>query len=141
MPNTIAWNDAYSIDGGVIDAQHKQLLELACRILDIDDASQQMDEIKDIAMQLYQPMKYHFQVEEQLAKSSDYPKLDMLVKAHQKITKKMNDTMKSCTNYHDLSVELRKIIFNWIINHMIIMDKDLGRHLEEKTALKLGKIK
>ena len=134
MSIAIEWCDAYSIDGGIIDAQHKQLLNLAGRLMEFDEAVRPQGELKEIVMQLYKYMEDHFHREEHLAESSGYPKLDVLVKAHREIIEEMNGMMKTCTDYRKLCVQLRKILFAWVTNHILNVDKDLGRHLEATKA-------
>jgi hemerythrin len=134
MSIAIEWCDAYNIDGGIIDAQHKQLLNLAGRVMEYDDAVRQKGELKEIVLQLYKYMEDHFQKEEQLAENCGYPKLDVLVKAHREIIEEMNGMMKTCTDYHALCGQLRKILFSWVTNHILNVDKDLGRYLEETKA-------
>jgi hemerythrin len=102
MSDFLVWSEEYGIDGGIIDAQHKQLFRLVGRLLEIDDTSRQTDDLKSIIMQLFQFMEFHFQREEKLAEDSGYPKIEILKKAHREIIDKMNEMMASCANYREL---------------------------------------
>jgi hemerythrin len=135
MSVTLGWSDAYNIDGGFIDAQHKQLLHMAGRLMEFDEELRQKEEIKELVLQLYKYMEDHFRKEEEFAKSIGYPKMDELAKSHEEIIDTVNGAMKSCTDYRKLCGELRKILFFWVANHILTVDKDIGRYLEEtKTA-------
>jgi hemerythrin len=132
MSFNLEWCDDYCIDGGIIDSQHKKLLEIAGRALQIKDPSSESEILKETILALFQYMEYHFIREEEYAEIIKYPKLDFLKKSHSEIIVKMNTMMKSNLTLNDICNQLRQILVPWIINHMIKVDRDLGRYPSPK---------
>jgi hemerythrin len=131
MPLDIQWREEFCIDNAIIDSQHKWLLKLAGRLLEIEPRPENFEEVKMIVMQLYQYMEFHFQREERLAKDIGYPKQEAHAKAHRIIIEEMNAMMISCTTFEDLRPQLHKIISGWIEHHVFTMDKDIAQFAQK----------
>jgi hemerythrin-like metal-binding protein len=135
MSIDLQWRDEYSIDHSILDTQHKWLLKLAEHMLEIDFDPDDQEQIKTAVLQLFQYVEYHFDREIKLAQSVKHPQLEDHKAAHRVIIGKMNEMMTSCTNMHDLRLQLKEVILDWILNHIAILDKNLAQFVKKSKRV------
>lgn len=70
------WTLKTQIDNGQIDEDHKQLIVLANRVLDLDRPNRDAEELKQVIRELYFYVKYHFAREEGIMHKLGYLEID-----------------------------------------------------------------
>ena len=133
MSVTFQWKSDYTVDGGPIDDEHKQLLELANQVLSFTEPSRQVDEVTDTVKQLFKYMESHFDNEQELMREADYPEYEEHVQAHAKIISDMNDLLKTCSDLDQLVAELKPAMRDWVVQHILDEDKKIAKHLKADT--------
>lgn len=121
------WKDAYSVNVGEIDKQHKKLFEIGGKISDLvlaNDEFDHFDEIMAILEELKEYTIYHFDYEEKLMEKYGFEESDshkfehlFLVKKLQKLQDKDFDL-----NQKDAVVNLITFISDWIAGHILKTD-------------------
>lgn len=123
----ITWDDSYSVDNGVIDAQHQEWIAIYNRLDQVllqgsgsDLANAATEALK--AMQDY--ASYHFRQEEQYLKEIHYPALV----AHRRLHTDFDDLLYSYSRQLRngqlvLNSEVMSILRNWLLNHIMQEDQ------------------
>lgn len=121
------WKDEYSIGIDVIDKQHKHLMEIGSRIMDLADTNDGVDnydEIVDVLQELKQYTVYHFGYEEEIMQKLEYEHYNshkfehyFVIKKIQKFEQEDLDEKQSET-----ILKLVEFISDWIANHILQED-------------------
>ena len=127
----IEWNENLSVDGGVIDADHRHLIAIANEFA--DSAAKEIDQrcLGQILVKLKKYTKDHFAREESLQLSIDYPDADAHRKAHAELIEQLDDTLRHFLDdrgkgqYDVSSQELGNLLRHWLIDHMADVDHRL----------------
>ncbi|MCF7824693.1 MAG: hemerythrin family protein [Candidatus Marinimicrobia bacterium] len=127
------WDPAYSIDHGVIDDEHKRLLGIARRVLDIETVAGKKEEIKDIVKEFYDYARTHFEHEEKLMAEIQYPLLEKHKKKHAEIVADMNHYLSSDTYLSQLLSDFRVLAIKWVLNHILDEDLQIRDFLKTQT--------
>lgn len=123
------WSDEYQVDHGVIDAEHKTLFALANRVFQVPDPVAGRDEIISIVKSLFVYMEEHFQHEEELMMQCDYPALIEHAGMHRRITASMTRALREIKDIQHFAAELRFMMVEWVLAHMLQEDKRIGDYL------------
>lgn len=126
------WSDQYLVDHGVIDAEHKSLFALANRVFQVSDPVAGRDEIIAIVKSLLVYMEEHFQHEEELMIQSDFPALIEHTGMHRRITASMTRALREIKDIQHFAAELRFMMVEWVLTHMIQEDKRIGDYLRSQ---------
>lgn len=126
----IEWNDDCSVGVAEIDEHHKHLFGLLARIYTSCDDKGQINTTETIIDELVDYATYHFATEERLMKETAYYDEAAHVMEHQRFIRRASDFQ------HDLSderkvylIELISFLGNWLIHHIMQVDKKLGLYL------------
>lgn len=126
----IEWSDKYKTGIELVDEQHKELFrlfnktyELYCNEFLIDKYDQiitAVEELKDYT-------KYHFKIEEEYMISIKYNKFFEHKLKHEDFIRKIDaiDYTIIDDNQQSQLLEILKFVSNWIINHVITVDKQV----------------
>lgn len=121
--NAFIWMDDYRIGVKAIDADHKYLFEIANELFSIDDPEKDCSKYRIIIHKLFSYIKDHFFREEAIMHKYDYPHTVHHRRLHDQFTKELQKIMKKSKSIVELDEELKKILDNWILNH--IMSEDI----------------
>lgn len=121
------WKDEYSTGIDVIDKQHRQLLKIGSRIMDLADAKEGVDNydaIVEVLQELKEYTVYHFGYEEEIMQRLEYEHYSshkfehyFVIKKIQKFEKEDLDEKQSET-----ILKLVEFISDWISNHILQED-------------------
>lgn len=125
MPD-FTWKDAYSIGNETIDAEHRQLLELATDIASFARSGERLERIKAAIVRLYDYAKTHFHHEEEYMRSIAYPKLAEHEALHHAIIHEMNTIMQHSGNIDALVHKFKRLMVVWVIEHIITEDRKIA---------------
>ena len=132
--STIEWKDAYSVRVGVLDAQHKKLLEIVNRVSLMMDSPE--TSARDCFAVLNELMSYadvHFSTEEGLLKQHEYPKLHQQMKEHVVFT---GEVFRLAQMLERGSATVRRettdFVKDWFISHILGTDREYIEFLVSK---------
>jgi len=133
MAITLKWSDAYCVDGN-IDTEHKRLFELANQVFALIDPSRQVAELKDTINALYQYMEFHFGNEERLLRRVGFVGYHDHVRSHQAIIAEMNRVMKTSRDLDTLGDNLRHLMLDWVLTHVLREDRKIAAYTKRPAA-------
>ena len=126
----IEWSPALSVGHGEIDTQHQRLVEIANELnsamhngVGVEAAGRVLNELVDYTVK-------HFAYEEGEMRKSRYPQSDAHKEEHRKLVaevlafKEKFDSGKAA-----ISIELMGFIRDWLLNHILKVDKALAAYL------------
>lgn len=116
------WSDKLAFGIDVIDAQHKQLFELAASF---EGNGDQIRVMKTLAL-LGNYVKEHFREEEELLERCAYPKLDAHRELHQKFRDMLLELLADAgkMSLDEIADRVRYLINGWFYNHIMVADLD-----------------
>jgi hemerythrin-like metal-binding protein len=130
----ITWSDAaYSVKNSTIDSQHKRLIEMINELNEAMASRNGFDVTDRVIEKTLEYTFYHFQNEEALMDKFSYPEMAHHITQHETFRKKIA-TLKKQAGEHVGTVprELLLYLRDWLLNHIIHVDKKLGAFLQEQ---------
>jgi hemerythrin len=137
----VQWTEDLSVGIEKIDSQHR---ELFAKINDLVAAVKQhvcKYKIGDVIKFLEDYVVFHFGEEESWMKQFNYPGYAAHKAQHETFIANFNELKKELPKLeggtkpgaYDLSVETNKVVVDWILEHIVKVDKDLGKFLKGKV--------
>jgi len=117
------WTSDMSIDNGFIDEDHKKLIDIANRVVQLNHPNRHAEELKQAIRELYDYVKYHFDREEIFMQEIQYPHTDAHHQKHEAIVKDMNHYLTTSHHLGEMLDNFRILMNKWVLNH--IMDEDI----------------
>jgi len=132
------WTEDLSIGVELIDNQHKELFS---RINDLVAAIKQHTckyKIGDVVRFLDEYIIFHFGEEERFMQKHKYPHYPQHKAQHTKFIESFNELKKEIHKLeggrkpgsYDLSVETNQVVVDWILDHIVKVDKEFGAFLK-----------
>jgi hemerythrin len=131
----INWKPQFSIDGGVIDEDHKTLIRLInefnAGIASFITADKMIPNLKALT----EYTQEHFKREEELLAKTDFPLLDDHKKKHQAVIQQFNGlklkALKTTEDtITDVAVEISKFLQGWLSGHVIESDLPFRSYMD-----------
>ena len=117
------WDEFYSVGNSDIDNQHKFVFNSANSLP--EDLFKK--DINRIIMTFFKHTRKHFAAEEKMMVEIEYPKISEHRELHNELVTKLNKISKSSFESDDDVYVFKKFIYDWIIDHILIHDKDYFR--------------
>lgn len=131
----IDWNDTLSVGYRPIDAEHMRLAELVNEFHGDLLAGSSMTLIEAGFQRIIRHAADHFRHEERLMEESGFPDSHNHRLAHQQLEAQIADLLTQIEAGEPVfTLELVEFLKNWLLNHILTMDKKLGEHLARRTA-------
>lgn len=127
MPQ-IDWNDSLAIDLPTIDAQHQKLIAISNSLLQAMVNGMGQDVLGTLFDELRAYTVYHFQDEEAFMEKIGYPGLPEQQKAHQLLTKSVDEFRIRLMNNDLTPYEALDFINGWIVHHILNMDAKIAEY-------------
>ena len=133
----IRWDGSLAMGVGVIDDQHKQLIQ---RLNDLAKAVEENQGPKAVASTLSFLTEYthfHFQAEEGLMVAQEYPGLADHQKEHEEfrtILRSMGTDFETDGASAHLAGQINTFLFTWLVRHIRQVDTRFGKFLQDKGA-------
>lgn len=131
----LKWRDEYAIDDALIDRQHRELFARVNAFLAACKLNKHADEIGELFMFLESYTVVHFMTEEQIQRETAYPDYAEHLKMHHGFI----DTMRFLRQRFEsggptpgILREMQTFTSNWLVQHVSIEDKALGKHLRNQ---------
>lgn len=129
----LEWSDRFSVGVLEIDAQHRELFRQVNRLLEACMQGGGKNLLPEIFDFLGKYAVEHFATEEQYMTRYAYPKLPEHKKAHESFVQTFLDFRKRAEAQGpgvDLIVQVNKTLVDWLKNHILKMDQEMGRFLQ-----------
>jgi hemerythrin-like metal-binding protein len=131
----IQWEESISVGVPQLDEDHKKLIGILNYVDAHQDDGVESEAISLVMEQIREFASSHFRHEEEYMLSIDYPEYD----AHKKLHKQFREkTAALCLDIMDHKKTAPKDIYhflrNWMIEHMLHVDKRLQAFAEAKQA-------
>lgn len=128
----IVWNDSFNIQVAELDEQHRRLVALMNRLIDLQEANKPDDAVADILGSLTNYLGYHFEVEEELMIDHGYPEIESHREEHQAFVLQVAYFIAT---YRESGSSLKRDILTflkeWLAEHILKTDASFGRFLKE----------
>lgn len=126
----IEWNDYLKINVKKIDDEHKKIADIANELYNGTVSGLQSKEFEGkILKDLFEYSNGHFITEETLMKNNGYSDFENHKKEHDNYTSKLADLYEKHSGGISISDEMLELMKNWIIDHILKADRDLGIYL------------
>ncbi len=131
----IEWDDSLSVGVGLIDEQHKMLIQ---KLKDLSDAINEGREFNKIMKTLDFMIDYtdfHFSEEEKRMAEHGYPGLADQQNQHEQFKVTLNHILEDFNEEGPtkaLATSINVFLVNWLINHIKGTDLKLGKFFSEK---------
>lgn len=130
----IEWSSEFELGIGVIDAQHKRIVDYINMLVDYDDHATH-DEIAELIDSLIDYTYSHFGFEESLMEEASYEYTNVHKRTHVAFTERIDELHKKFDKGEDVSKEIGSLLQTWLINH--IKEDDRGYVSAVKQRLQL----
>ena len=130
----IEWRESLSIGVDLIDGQHKELLQRFDKLLCACKDGKGIDELKGLLGFLGDYVITHFRDEEAIQRQHQYPGYLEHKNQHDGFVVRL-EALKQEINTQGIAVhhvlETNNMLLKWLINHISVVDKELGKYLQE----------
>ncbi len=131
----INWVPEYDLGNDVIDIRHRRLAELANVLHDAALAKESVHVLSSSLKELVEYARVHFAEEEALAAKYAPDELPLQRAAHRQMIRKLKDILCiSQNNPARAALELTAMVKDFLIRHVLRMDKRLASYLPKDAA-------
>lgn len=125
MDDFIKWDQTFSVDVKLIDAQHKKLFAMLNKLYGVANRSENEDEpLENIILDLAAYVDFHFKTEEKYMKEFGCEN-DEHIRQHQFYEEKIKEfNEKYQKGEEGVGVEIMNFLKDWISSHIKIKDKE-----------------
>jgi hemerythrin len=132
----ITWDPMYSVHVDALDAQHKQLFDIANHLIDVFENGE--DDLLLVINDLVNYVTVHFHDEQIVMMNAKYPDLLNHSKVHEKFIEKAEEFIQQYTEGNeDLGFNMVVFLKDWLREHTTKMDMQYAEYLL-KNATKTG---
>ncbi len=118
------WSDTYSVKIGLIDSQHKNLVNIINELHQAMITGHGKEQLGIILSTLIKYTQFHFKTEEGLMESHQYPEYSCHKTEHDQLTKTVLDFRdKFQRNELGLTTEVMGFLKDWLSKHILGSDK------------------
>jgi hemerythrin len=138
------WQDNYNLGIKLIDEQHRVLVRIINDLDDLLKNSFSREKLVALFSELVDYTKYHFSTEERLMKTRSYnsAQLSAHIRQHQQFVQQVKSLNEDSATYTREEAEwVLKYLTNWLINHILKVDRHLVDHLQRQEKEMLNPVK
>lgn len=118
------WSDTYSVRIGVIDMQHKNLVNIVNELHQAMGAGQGKDKLGQVLANLIKYTQTHFATEEKFMESRGYPDYAQHKCEHDRLTATVVEFQRKFQrNEVALTVDIMGFLKDWLVKHIQGCDK------------------
>ncbi len=124
------WNDKYRVHIWQIDNQHQRLFDLVNQLHEAMQAGKGKEILGKVLQELIAYTHTHFVTEENLMSKYEFPNFVEHKKAHDALIKQVGDFQQKYRNGNAfITLDLMKILENWLVTHIEGVDQVYGPFL------------
>ena len=128
----MAWSNALAVGHAEIDRQHQVLIEIANRLNNAMHVGAGRAACGSILDELVNYTVNHFGFEEKLMEKHRYPDREAHLAAHHKLIEEVSKFKRQYESGATIPIELMGFIRDWLVNHILKVDKALARDLKSR---------
>jgi hemerythrin-like metal-binding protein len=129
------WDDRMGIGHEVLDAQHRRLVALINDIAEASARGAGRQELGQLVRAFSDYAQEHFNTEQGLMDSVDYPEYFLQVTSHEDCAAQALAFYRSYINGEDVLLdEFLAFVSGWFTSHTMGVDQTLRRYLRKKAA-------
>lgn len=129
----LLWNDSLSVGIDEIDKDHKHLLDLLNELIESLIEEKNKSEIEVVLDELLSYTSWHFRHEERLMQTFDYDGFINHKDEHATLIEQAVGLQeKFKTEGEGITPEVIQFLKDWLTNHILGTDSDLGHYLKSK---------
>lgn len=130
----IKWRDSYATGVEVMDAEHKQLIDIINDLYLMQrDKTASKEKLKEVYDSLVSYTEDHFKHEERLLKEKEYDGLEEQYQSHAEFITKLKDMENDLTSGNEETIPVvYKFLREWWLGHIVDLDKNYGPHLSNE---------
>lgn len=134
----VEWTEEYELGIGVIDGQHKRIVEYINKLADIgpEGSSEELSEIVD---SLLDYTYSHFAFEEALMEEAGYENLNFHQQTHEAFTNRIRDLHRRFCEGEAVNEEIGELLKNWLLNHIKEDDRSYAPLVKKNLSENEGK--
>lgn len=144
----LEWSNKLSIDKGLVDQDHKKLLEIVNNIREALQSSDNKKTSLVLLGELKDYTHYHFAREEKLQEVTNFPKLKHHIEEHNDMIVQLNDLIKEVKGLSedvlsDAVVEkTSEFLRSWLLDHVVQHDLEMKPYISamKQKAVDLEKL-
>uniref|UniRef100_Q01N69 Hemerythrin-like metal-binding protein n=1 Tax=Solibacter usitatus (strain Ellin6076) TaxID=234267 RepID=Q01N69_SOLUE len=134
------WSKGHSVYLPEIDAEHRNLCQMAAELHKIALAGGKSEQLKPILLNLLEAADEHFRHEERLMKVVHYSAFEWHKRQHDTVRKRLRQTIKRVeAGETEACTDFLKFLGTWLVDHMTVTDRMMGafirNYLRFNTAL------
>lgn len=126
MNDFITWDQSFSVDVKLIDAQHKKLFSILNKLYGVvNKAEGEAEPLENIILELAAYVDFHFKTEERYFEEFGCEDMEEHIRQHKFYEEKIrefNDKYKK--GEESVGAEIMNFLKDWISNHIKIKDKE-----------------
>ncbi len=128
---SFVFTDEYKTGIDLVDEEHKELFRIigeVSQVINNDFIPDKYDEIVSLLEQLKNYTKFHFSDEEKYMESIQYEGLPAQRRAHDAFVNRLEEMNLEQIDEHQQETleELMVFLTEWLVNHILYMDKKIG---------------
>ncbi len=124
----ITWSENLSVENIQMDNQHKKLVEIINSLYEAMASGKGKEVVGSIINDLTNYTVIHFQNEERMMTSINFPKIDEHIKCHEEFVNKVSRFKKDYnTGKAVMSMHMMSFLKDWLVGHIQKIDKEYSR--------------
>jgi hemerythrin len=132
-PLLFPWSEIYSVKIGIVDTQHKNLVNILNELHQAMLGAQGKDKVGQVLLNLIKYTQVHFAMEEKLMQSHGYTDFPAHKAEHDQLASTVLEFQrKFLSNEVGLTVEMMDFLKDWLGKHILDSDKKYGPFLNAK---------
>lgn len=130
---TFDWDESYNVKVERFNKQHKHLFDIVKELYIAMENKDDRLALAQIINNLIRYSKEHFTEEEVCLLNAQYPNYDKHRKQHKLFIEKIEQFAADYNSgKHLLHFDILLFLKNWVLQHILVADKDYGEHLNSK---------
>ena len=127
------WSDTYSVNIGIVDMQHKNLVNIINELHRAMIGGKAKQELGKILSELVKYTQVHFKTEENLMESHSYPDYANHKLQHEHLTKTVQEFQSKFQKSEvGLTLDVMEFLKDWLGKHILATDKKYTAFLNSK---------
>ncbi|PWC52343.1 bacteriohemerythrin [Azospirillum sp. TSO22-1] len=136
----VVWDDSMSVGVGILDTDHKRLLEMFNGLLKTGVSTKSKDDLIPLIEGLRDYTNVHFRREEAFMERHGFPDLETHKAAHRYFVDEVEKLAGELNGDHTmmLRIDLILLLKEWLIEHIQTTDKQYQPYLASEDAASAG---
>ncbi len=132
---SIFWSNDMVIDGGLIDEDHRQLLEIINRFEATATRGTILSSVEDTLKSLHEYAEVHFRREEELQREIKFPHAASHRREHERLEKILEDVIHEATQLgreerRKTIVDTVDLLRDWLMEHILKSDMEMKPYFD-----------